>query len=63
MIVAPFMAVLSGLGVVFYARFLYALCKELRHNRICYLVCLRTQSPEHAVMDHHELEESRSLAA
>jgi hypothetical protein len=47
MITAVSIATLCPLGVAFYARFLVALCKECRHQHICYLVCVRNQSAEH----------------
>ena len=63
MIVALLMATLSVLGAVFYARFLFALCKECRHQRSCYLVCLRNHSSEHTITDDRALEESMPRAA
>jgi len=48
MLVTIFVAAVCTLGVAFYARFLYALCKECSHQRICYLVCLRARSAQHA---------------
>lgn len=63
MLVAVSMATLCALGVAFYARFLFALCKECRHQRICYLVCLRTHSPEQEVPDDHVFDTSIARAA
>jgi len=56
--VAILMATVCLLGVAFYARFLFALCKECRHRRICYLVLLQSHSPEHAIPDDDVLNES-----
>lgn len=63
MLIAVSMATLRARGVTFYARFLFALCKECRHQRICYLVCLRTHSLEGAVPDDHVLDPSIPRAA
>jgi hypothetical protein len=63
MLIAVSMAILCALGIAFYARFLFALCMECRHQRICYLVCLRTHSIEQAVPDDHVLDSSIPRAA
>ena len=57
------MATVCTLGVAFYARFLFAMCKECRHQGICYLVCLRTHSLEEAVQDDQTLDPSIPWAA
>lgn len=40
------MTAICALGILFYLRFLVALCKEYRFTRICYLVCLEPKAPE-----------------
>jgi hypothetical protein len=35
MVVTTVMTVLCSVGVAFYLRFLVALCKECKHQRIC----------------------------
>jgi len=35
---------ICGIGVLFYLRFLIALCKECRFTRVCYLVRLEPQT-------------------
>ena len=56
MLTAVSMATVCTLGVAFYARFLFAMCKECRHQRICYLVCVQTHSLEEAVPDDRLLD-------
>ena len=56
MLIAASMATVCTLGVAFYAKFLFALYKECRHQRICYLVRLRTHSMEHAIPDDQVLD-------
>ena len=63
LIVTLLMATLCTLGVAFYARFLFALCKERRHQRICLLVCLQTQPLRHAISDGHLLNKPIRHAA
>ena len=58
MLVAISMATLSALGVAFYVRFLFALCKECIHHRICCVVCMRVESPEHVLSDDRILDTS-----
>ena len=50
-------------GVAFYVRFLVALCKECRHQRICYVVRLQPESLEHIIPEAQELEASIRRAA
>ena len=38
-----------GVGVLFYLRFLIAVCKECRFTRVCYLVRLEPQSHEESI--------------
>jgi hypothetical protein len=40
---------ICGIGVLFYLRFLIALCKECRFTRVCYLVRLEPQTHEGSV--------------
>jgi hypothetical protein len=40
---------ICGIGVLFYLRFLIALCKEWRFTRVCYLVRLEPQTHEGSV--------------
>ena len=63
MLIAVFTATLCALGVAFYARFLFALCKECWQERICYLVRLHTHSPESTVPDDDVLDPSIPRAA
>lgn len=63
MLIAISMATLGALGLAFYARFLFALCKECRHKRICYLVRLQTHSLERAAPEGHVLYPSIPRAA
>jgi hypothetical protein len=63
MLLAIFLVVLSALGVAFYARFMYAMCKECALRRICNLVCLRTHRPKHAIQDERVFEPSTARAA
>ena len=63
MLIAVSMATVCALGVAFYARFLCDTCKEWRHQRICYLVCLRAHSLEEAVPDGQVLDPSIPRAA
>ena len=63
MLIAVLMATLCTLGVAFYARFLFALCKECRQERICYLVRLHTHSLETTVPDDDVLDPSIPRAA
>ena len=63
MLIAVSMATVCTVGVAFYARFLFAMCKECRHQRICRLVCLRTHSLESAVPDDRVLDPSIPRAA
>ena len=63
MLIAVFMATRCALGLAFYARFLFALCKECRHKRICYLVRLQTHSLERAAREGQVLYLSVPRAA
>jgi len=58
MLLAVFLAIVSALGVTFYARFAYALCKECARPRVYPLVCFRTHRPEHAIPDERTLDAS-----
>jgi hypothetical protein len=49
MVVTTVMTVLCSVGVAFYLRFLVALCKECKHQRICYLVRMPPESAECAI--------------
>jgi hypothetical protein len=51
MLVAVCLATLSALALAFYAKFLFALCKEHRIQPVCYLVRLRIHSPGQALAD------------
>ena len=57
------MTVLCTSGVTFYVRFLVALCKECRHQRISYVVRLQPESLEHIIPEARELETSIPRAA
>jgi hypothetical protein len=63
MVVMTVMTALCTVSVAFYVRFLVALCKECRHQRICYLVRLEPDSVEHAIPEARELEASIPRAA
>jgi hypothetical protein len=63
MLVTVFVETVCTLGVAFYARFLFALCKECRHPRISYLVCMRTRPEQHAVSGDHGLNDPIRRAA
>jgi hypothetical protein len=63
MVVALTMATLSAIGVAFYGSFLFALCKECRRHRICYVVCLQIKSFEHPISEDREREGLTSWAA
>jgi hypothetical protein len=58
MLVAISLTALCVLGIAFYTRFVYALCKECADRRICYLVCLRTSHPQHAISHERALDTS-----
>jgi hypothetical protein len=47
-----------AMGVAFYLRFLIALCKEVFHTRICYLVLLQPSTREER-MSEVERKETR----
>jgi hypothetical protein len=63
MVVTTVMTVLCSVGVAFYLRFLVALCKECKHQRICYLVRMPPESAECAIPNTRELETSIPRAA
>lgn len=52
MLAAVCMTTVYTIGVAFYARFVFALCKECRRERISYLVRLRIDSAEHVIREH-----------
>lgn len=56
-------AMLCTLGVAFYCCFLFALCKECRHHRICYLVRSRTYPHKLLISDDGALRTSTPRAA
>jgi hypothetical protein len=57
------MAVLCAAGVIFYVRFLIALCKDCRRERISYLVRLRSGSDDEVLGESGESRTSLPLAA
>jgi len=57
MLVTICLTALCVLGIAFYTKFVYALCKECAHRRI-YLVCLRTHHPQHAISHERALDTS-----
>jgi hypothetical protein len=66
MVVMTVMTALCTVGVAFYVRFLVALYKDCRHERICYLVLLESDSveqvspgPGNLKQRFHELPEAR----
>jgi len=50
-LMATCITTIATLGIAFYARFLFALCKECRQRRICYVVRLPTHTPERTAPD------------
>jgi hypothetical protein len=63
MIAITALTLLSTLSVVFYFRFLIAICKEGRRQRICHLVRLRFDSHEHEATVDSNLKDSILRAA
>jgi hypothetical protein len=63
MVVTAVMTALCTGGVAFYVRFLFALCKECTHRRICYLVALQPDSVKHVIPETREEEISILRAA
>jgi hypothetical protein len=49
MVAAAVIAAVCSFGVAFYIRFLVALCKEWRHQPICYFVRLQADSLERII--------------
>jgi len=50
-------------SMAFYLRFLIAMCKECRHQRVCHLVRLRSHSDASETAPDRELEVSNTRAA
>ena len=63
MVVRAVMTALCTAGIAFYIRFLFALCKELKHRWICYLVRLQPDANEYLIPEPRKVETSFPRAA
>ena len=63
MVVMTVMTALCTVSIAFYVKFLVAVCKECKHERICYLVRLQRDSVELVIPEARELEASIPRAA
>jgi len=56
-------ATVCALGIVFYVRFVIALCAECIHRRVCYLVRLHIDSDQYLASETTSIETSMPRAA
>ena len=63
MVVLTALTMLCAGAVAFYARFLFALCKECRRSWVGYLVRLSAETEEYTVTEADEIAESMPRAA
>jgi hypothetical protein len=63
MVVMAVMTTLCTAGIVFYLRFLVALCKECKRSWIGYLVRLEPEANDYSVLEPQALERSFHKAA
>jgi hypothetical protein len=63
MFVIPAMMVLCTAGIAFYTRFLVALCKECKHQRVSYWVRTRLGSGGNAIAELQERQRVFTRAA